>query len=132
MAIESIDNVLEALVLSGGSKIDWQEGESRSVDDGQWSIGNCPDHETFDGHLYPAVVDRMQGLTIAVGDQAELLVMFDPVTRRIEGMKVWDMDSCGTLLTLMFWPGLESARKLVIETMNQWQQAIDNGWFDGI
>ena len=58
--------------------------------------------------------------------------MFDPVTRRIEGMKVWDTDSCGMLLILLFWPGLESARKLVIATMTQWRQAIDNGWFEGV
>ena len=132
MAIESIDSVMEQLVLTGGSKIDWQEGESRALKDGQWSIHDHADHQLFDGHLYPAVITRMQCLNITVGDQAELLVLFDPVTRRIEAMEVWDTDTCGILLTLVFWPGLESARKLVIATMSQWQQAIDNGWFEGI
>ena len=141
MAIESIDSVMEQLVLTGGSKIDWQEGESRSVDDGQWSIHDHADHKLFDGHLYPAMITRMQCLNVSIdvetppnplGPQAELLVMFDPVTRRIEAMEVWDTDTCGILLTLMFWPGLESARKLVIATMTQWKQAIDNGWFEGI
>ena len=121
MAIESIDSVMEQLVLTGGSKIDWQEGESRAVKDGQWSIHDHADHKLFDGYLYPVVITRMQCLNITVGDQAELLVMFDPITRRIEAMEVWDTDTCGILLTLMFWPGLESARKLVIATMTQWQ-----------
>ena len=140
MTIENIDNVLEQLVLAGGSKIDWQEGESRAVKDGQWSIDDHADHKLFDGHLYPAVITRMQCLNVSIDVespadpflQAQLLVMFDPVTRRIEAMEVWDPDSCGILLTLMFWPGLESARKLLIATMNQWQQAIADGWYDGI
>ena len=140
MAIESIDSVMEQLVLTGGSKIDWQEGESRAVEDGQWSIHDHADHKLFDGHLYPAVITRMQCLSVMVDVeskadphlQAELFVLFDPVTRRIEAMEIWDPDSCGILLTLMCWPGLEQARKLTIAAMHQWQRAIDNGWYDGI
>ena len=141
MAVESIDNVLEQVIRSGGSKVDWKDGESRAVGDGQWSIHVRQDHQLFDGHLHPSVITRMQQLNLIVqwpapptepDPQAELLVIFDPVTRRIEAMEVWDMDTCTVLLTLLFWPGLESARKLVISTMTQWQQAIDNGWFEGI
>ena len=96
MTIENIDNVLEQLVLAGGSKIDWQEGESRAVKDGQWSIDDHADHKLFDGHLYPAVITRMQCLNVSIDVespadpflQAQLLVMFDPVTRRIEAMEV--------------------------------------------
>ena len=140
MAVESIDNVLEQVIRSGGSKIDWKDGESRAVKDGQWSIHDHADHKLFDGHLHPTTITRMQSLSVMFDVpiptepllQAELLVLFDPVTRRIEAMEVWDTDTCGILLTLMFWPGLESARKLVIATVNQWQQAIDNGWFEGI
>lgn len=140
MAIESIDAVMEQLVLTGGSKIDWKDGESRAVGDGQWSIHDHADHQLFDGHLHPTTITRMQCLSVMLDvpapadplTQAELLVMFDPGTRRIEAMEIWDPDTCGILLTLMFWPGLESARKQVIATVYQWQQAIDNGWFEGI
>ena len=47
-------------------------------------------------------------------------------------MEVWDITYGQTLLTLMFWPGLESARKLVISAMAHWQQVIADGWFEGV
>ena len=59
-----------------------------------------------------------------------LHLLFDPETRRIEAAEVSDPATGGTLLTLMFWPGLASARKLAISTMTHWLQAIDNGWLD--
>ena len=142
MAIESIDDVLEQVIRSGGSKVDWKEGETRTLVEGDWSISDHADGgQLFSGHLHPTTITRMQQLTLVVEvdpphgqhkTQSELCVLFDPLTRRIEAMEVWDIDFGQTLLTLFFWPGLESARKLVIATINQWQQAIDNGWFEGV
>ena len=59
-----------------------------------------------------------------------LHLLFDPETRRIEAAEVSDPSTGGTLLTLLFWPGLASARKLAISTMTHWLQAIDDGWLD--
>ena len=142
MAIESIDSVLEQLVLTGGSKIDWKEGESRALVESDWSISDHADGgQLFNGHLHPTTITRMQQLTLLleVDDphdnmqtEAELCVLFDPLTRRIEAMEVWDITYATTVLTLFFWPGLESARKLVIATMAHWQQAIADGWFEGV
>jgi hypothetical protein len=61
---------------------------------------------------------------------AHLHLLFDPETRRIEAAEVSDPATGGTLLTLLFWPGLISARKLAIATMTHWLQAIDDGWLD--
>ena len=139
--METIDHVLEQAVLNGWAKIDWKEGESRTLSDGDWSLGDLDNYRMFEGHLHPTTITRMQQLTMAVevdtppnqyGPQSELIALFDPVTRRIEAMEVWSIDDCSTLLTLMFWPGLESARKLVIATTHQWRRAIADGWFDGI
>ena len=47
-------------------------------------------------------------------------------------MDVWDPDFGTQLLSMLFWPGMESARKLTIATLNQWRKAIADGWFEGI
>ena len=129
--METIDNVLEQLVLTGGSKIDWQPGESRRLVSGDWSINSDIDCSNLD-HLPVATRERLHRLSIHHDENCQLVLLFDPITRRIEAMEVIDLDTGCSLLTLTFWPGLESARKLTIATINQWQRAIDNGWFEGI
>ena len=141
MAIESIDNVLEQLVLSGSPKLDAQAGETNVFTDGRWQIGDHKDHGLFEEHIGSTIAARMQELLIEIKVDdphddlqtlTQLLVHFDPVTRRIEAMEVWDITYETTVLTLMFWPGLESARKLVISAMAHWQQVIADGWFEGV
>ena len=131
MTIENIDNVLQQLVLSGGAKLDWKEGESRSCIDGNWSIAEDTDCSVFE-HLEETITKRLCRLDICVTDDAHLQAIFDPETRRIEALEIYEIDTGGVLLTLWFWPGLEVARKLTIATRKQWGKAIEDGWFEGI
>ncbi len=133
MTIENIDNVLEQLVLSGGSKIDWggEGSEGRAVPVGAWSIVEDTDCSHLK-HLHETITKRLCLLDLTVTDDACLRAMFDPETRRIEAFDVYEVDTGGILLTLMFWPGLESAKKLAASTFDQWHKAVDEGWFDGI
>ena len=134
--IETIDNVLEALVLAGGEKIDWSQPDpngsiGRSCPIGSWSITEDTDCSVFE-HLDETITKRLCRLDLNINDDAHLQAIYDPDTRRIEALEVYEVDTGGVLLTLWFWPGLESARKLTIATINQWNKAIENGWFDGI
>ena len=133
MTIENIDNVLEQLVLSGGSKIDWcgEGSEGRAVPVGAWSIVDDTDCSHLE-HLHETITKRLCRLDLNVNDDAQLQAIFDPVTRRIQALEIYESDFGGTLLTLMFWPGLESAKKLAASTFDQWRKAVDEGWFDGI
>ena len=137
MSIDNIDNVLEQLVLAGGEKIDWgQPGPngsipSRSYPVGSWSIVEDTDCSAFD-HLDDTITKRLCRLTLTVNDDADLQAIYDPDTRRIEALAVYECATGGVLLTLWFWPGLESARNLSIATLSQWCKAIEDGWFEGI
>ena len=132
--IETIDNVLNQLVLAGGEKIDWIEGEERKCLNGSWWVDDPVDHQLFDVHLQPTAMIQMQHLVMVVElnqtAHAHRHLLFYPETRRIEAAEVSDPSTGGTLLTLLFWPGLISARKLAIATMTHWLQAIDDGWLD--
>lgn len=132
--IENIDNVLDQLVLAGGLKIDWVEGEERKCPNGSWWVDDPVDHQLFDDQLQPTAMIQMQHLAMVVEvtqtSDAHLHLLFDPETRRIEATEVSDPATGGTLLTLLFWPGLDSARKLAIATLNHWRQAIDDGLLD--
>ena len=129
--MENIDNVLLQLVLAGCTKIDWEPGKTRSCPDGSWSISTDPDC-SYLKDLEEIVTKRMQVLSIDVNVNVGLQVFFDPVSRRVEAFEVYETEFGGMLLTMMFWPGLASARELCNSTLNQWQQAIENGWFEGI
>ena len=132
--IETIANVLNQLVLSGGVKIDWIEGEVRKCPNGSWWVDDPVDHQLFDDQLQSRAMIQMQHLAMVVElsetSDAHLHLLFDPETRRIEAAEVSDPSTGGTLLTLLFWPGLASARKLAIATMTHWLEAIDDGWLD--
>ena len=88
-------------------------GETRTLVEGDWSISDHADGgQLFSGHLHPTTITRMQ-LTLVV-EVDPLMVStrrnrsfgpFDPLTRRIEAMEVWDIDFGQTLLTLFFCPG---------------------------
>ena len=136
MAIETIDNVLEALVLAGGEKIDWSQpapdGQSgRLCPIGSWSITEDTDCSVFE-HLDDTITKRLCRLDLNVTDYAHLQAIYDPETRRIEALEIYECELASNLLTLTFWPGLESARQLTIATINQWTKAIENGWFEGV
>jgi hypothetical protein len=132
--IETNDNVFNQLVFAGGEKIDWIEGEERKCPNGSWWVDDPVDHQLFDVHLQPTAMIQMQHLAMVVElnqtAHAHLHLLFDPETRRIEAAEVSDPSTGGTLLTLLFWPGLISARKLAIATMTHWLQVIDDGWLD--
>ena len=134
MTIETIDDVLEQLVLSGGVKIDWDQAamkEGRTCPPGSWSIYTDNDCSNLE-HLTVAVRERLHHLAIHYDEDGQFHLMFDPKTRRIEAMEVSELDTGGLLLTLLFWPGLDGAKTLYLATMASWHQAIENGWFDGI
>ena len=85
--------------------------------------------------LHPTISSRLDWIHIAQRDGAgdfagTLSVVFDPITRRIEGMEVAEPLSAGLLLTLRFWPGLEQAQKLFASTVKQWDLAVENGFLD--
>jgi hypothetical protein len=133
---ENIDNLLEQLVLAGGEKIDWSQPApdgsiGRSCPIGSWSIAEDTDCSVFE-HLEETITKRLCRLDICVTDDAHLQAIFDPETRRIEALEIYEIDTGGVLLTLWFWPGLEVARKLTIATRKQWDKAIEDGWFEGI
>ena len=132
--IESIDNLLEQLVLAGGEKIDWDETsitgqQGRFCPVGSWSIAEDTDCSVFE-HLDDTITKRLCRLDLNVNDDAHLQAIYDPETRRIEALEVYECDTGSCLLTLTFWPGLASARKLTLATFNQWNKAIENGWFE--
>ncbi|KZR86253.1 hypothetical protein MITS9509_03492 [Synechococcus sp. MIT S9509] len=132
MTIENIDNVLEALVLAGGVKIDWDDvGDAgRSCPDGSWYVGTDID-TSWARDLEVAVQQRMDIIQINVDNDGQIGVIFDPVTRRIEAMEIGETDFGGLLLRMTFWPGLETARELYRSTMANWKQVLEDGWFEG-
>ena len=98
--IETIDNVLNQLVLAGGEKIDWIEGEERKCPNGSWWVDEPVDHQLFDDHLQPTAMIQMQHLAMVVElnqtAHAHLHLLFDPETRRIEAAEVSDPSTGGT------------------------------------
>ena len=58
--------------------------------------------------------------------------MFDPSSRRTKAMEVTEPDTGGLLLTLTFWPGMETAREIYDSTMANWKQVLEDGWFEGV
>ena len=130
MPIETIDNVIHSLMSAGGEKIDWVKGESRSCPDGSWSISEGTNCRHL-GHLDNTITKRLSRLDITVNREINLQVIFDPESRRNEALEIYESTSARTLLTLMFWPGLESARKLAIASIDQWHRAIEDGWYEG-
>ena len=135
--IENIDNLLEQLVLAGGEKIDWNQpdqngsAQSRSCSIGSWSIHHDTDCSVFE-HLDDTITKRLCRLDLNINDDAHLQAIYDPETRRIEALEIYECELASNLLTLTFWPGLESARKLTIATVSQWCKAIEDGWFEGV
>ena len=129
--IENIDNVLQALISAGGEKIDYDPngGNARSCLTNYWSIAEDTDCSVFE-HLPETITKRLCRLDICVTDNAHLQAIYDPETRRIEALEIYELDSGGVMLTLWFWPGLEVARKLTIATRKQWDKAIADGWFE--
>ena len=92
--IETIDNVLNQLVLAGGVKIDWVEGEERKCSNGSWWVDEPVDHQLFDDHLQPTAMIQMQHLAMVVEFKqtahVHLHLLFDPETRRIEAAEFSD------------------------------------------
>ena len=136
MSIENIDNLLEQLVLAGGEKVDWNQPDpdgliGRSCPINSWCIVHDTDCCVFE-NLDETITKRMSRLDLNIDGDAHLQAIYDPETRRIEALEVYECTTGGVLLTLWFWPGLASARKLAIATINQWTKAIENGWCDGI
>ena len=129
MKIETVDSVLHALMSVGGEKIDWKEGESRTCPNGSWSISECSDCSHL-VHLDEAITQRLSRLDITVNQEINLQVIFDPQSRRNEALEIYESTTARSLLILMFWPGLESAKKLAIATVGQWQRAIEDGWYE--
>ena len=133
---ESIDDVLEQLVLAGGEKIDWSQpapdGQSgRLCPIGSWSIKEDTDCSVFE-HLDETITKRLCRLDLNVDGKAHLQAIYDPETRRIEALEIYECELGSSLLTLTFWPGLEAARNLTIGTVSQWCKAIEDGWFEGV
>ena len=136
MTIENIDNVMQALISAGGEKIDWNQPDpngsiGRSCPIGSWSIVEGTDSSHLD-YLHETITKRLSRLDLNVSDDAHLQAIFDPETRRIEALEVYELDTGGVLLTLWFWPGLEVARKLTIASRRQWDKALADGWFEGL
>ena len=136
MTIENIDNVMQSLMLEGGGKIDFDQpdpngGTGRYCPDGSWSIKEDTDCSHLD-HLLETVTKRLYRLDICVTEDAHVQAIFDPETRRIEALEIYETDAGSNLLTLTFWPGLDAARKLTIATSAQWCKAVTDGWFDGV
>lgn len=129
MAIETVDYVLHALMSAGGEKIDWKEGESRYCPNGSWSISESTDCSHL-VHLHETITKRLSRLDITINQEINLQVMFDPKSRRIEALEIYESITSRSLLILMFWPGLESAKKLAIAAVGQWQRAIEDGWYE--
>ena len=129
MKIETVDSVLHALMSVGGEKIDWKEGESRTCPNGSWSILECSDCSHL-VHLDESITERLSRLDITVNQEINLQVIFDPETRRNEALEIYESTTARSLLILMFWPGLESAKKLAIAVVGQWQRAIEDGWYE--
>ena len=133
---ETIDFVLQKLVATGAPKDDAKPGETCHHGVGSWSIHKphgqflCANEVVF-SHLHKQVAKRLEHLHL-VREHGSISVVFDPVTRRIEAVEIFEHDCGGILLTLYYWPGLEQAEKLCASTIHQWHQAIANGWFDGI
>ena len=133
---ENIDNVLEQLVLAGGEKIDWSQPDpdgqqGRFCPIGSWSIKEDTDCSVFE-HLDDTITKRLCRLDLNVSGDAHLQAIYDPETRRIEALEVYECTTGGVLLTLWFWPGLDAACRLAIGTLEEWRKAIENGWFEGI
>ena len=128
----SIDTVLEALVKAGGKKIDRKPGESRCCPDGSWSIKTDPPCCEHYEHLTTPEKQRLQMLSIRADDKGQLHLMFDPDTRRIQAMEVTEIESGGNLLTLLFWPGMTTARELYRTAIDSWEKAMEDGWFEGV
>lgn len=125
---------MQSLISAGGEKIDWnqpdQDGrQGRVCLINSWSIKEDTDCSVFE-HLHETITKRLCRLDINVNDDAHLQAIFDPETRRIEALEIYEIDTGGVLLTLWFWPGLEVARKLTIATRKQWDKAIEDGWFE--
>lgn len=134
--IENIDNLLEQLVLAGGEKIDWSQPDpngqqGRSCPIGSWSIVEDTDCSVFE-HLEETITKRLSRLDLNVDGEGHLQAIYDPETRRIEALEVYECETGGVLLTLWFWPGLDAACRLTIATVSQWCKAIEDGWFEGI
>ncbi len=129
MKIETVDSVLHALMSVGGEKIDWKEGESRTCPNGSWSISESSDCSHL-VHLDESITERLSRLDITVNQEINLQVIFDPETRRNEALEIYESTTARSLLILMFWPGLESAKKLAIAVVGQWQRAIEDGWYE--
>ena len=71
-------------------------------------------------------------LSIRADDKGQLHLMFDPDTRRIQAMEVTEIESGGNLLTLLFWPGMTTARELYRTAIDSWEKAMEDGWFEGV
>ena len=133
---ETIDNVLQALISAGGEKIDWDETaligqQGRNCPIGSWSIKEETDCSFFE-HLSSTITQRLCRLDLNVSDDSHLQAIFDPETRRIEALEIYETDSGHVMLTLTFWPGLEVARQMSTAVYGQWCKAIDDGWFEGV
>ena len=98
---------------------------------GSWSIIEGTDFGGFE-HLSETITKRLCRLDICVTDDAHLQAIFDPETRRIEALEIYECISGGVLLTLWFWPGLELARQMTTAVNSQWCKAIADGWFEGV
>ena len=137
MAIESIDNVLEQLVLSGAVKVDMDQPDpsgkpGRCCPNGSWhaysDASGCDHYE----HLTAVEKQRLQMLSINPDGHGQIHLMFDPSTRRIQATEISELESGYPLLTLFFWPGLETAHSVYRQTIARWQKAIADGWFEGV
>ena len=134
--MENIDYILCKLVANGAPKDDAKPGEVCHHGAGSWSIHKPHPQFVFAnavvfGHLHATVAARLEYLHLN-REHGSISLVFDPVSRRIEGVEITETDFGGILLALHFWPGLEQAEKLYQATIKQWHQAIANGWFDGI
>jgi hypothetical protein len=81
-------------------------------------------------HLDESITERLSRLDITVNQEINLQVIFDPKTRRNEALEIYESTTTRSLLILMFWPGLDSAKKLAIAVVGQWQRAIEDGWYE--
>ena len=133
---QTIDDLLATFIAAGKPKQDrGNESESRTVVDGAWSIHGEPwtGNEVVLRELGRFRCKRMWRAQVTLADNdgsflGQIHALFDPEDRKLHAFEVTQGDG-ELVLTLYFWPGLESAKELSVQAIRLFDQALENGDF---
>jgi hypothetical protein len=113
MSLENIDDVMKILIAAGYPKLDYnRDGYIENVNNRQWVI------DFFDDGS-----DEDAGLSF-YSENTQVRIRFNTKTREIAGLNVYESIIGSELLSLSFWPGIESVFKLLTDITRMWENSL--------